>query len=106
MLYCLGTPGSGLEQRLESSAKLPQACIRMLTMPRRRTVNPVKRRRNLQDLATGLKKVVVKHIHRITRFLHESRSSAPRLIRYHHGKTGHDMQTLTTPVSGPSPTPE
>jgi hypothetical protein len=94
MLDGLGPARPWLEQRLQTSTKLAQPRIRMFTMPRRRTIDPIKCRRNLQDLAPGLEKVVLENIRRITRFLHEFRSSVARSVRLHHGKTRHDMQTF------------
>jgi hypothetical protein len=92
MLHGLGPARPRLQKGLETSTKLAQASIRMLTMPRRRAIDPIKRRRDLQNLAPGLEKVVLEYIRRITRSLHGFRSSVALSVRHYHGKTRHDMQ--------------
>ncbi len=72
MLDGLGPARPWLEQCLEASTKLAQPRVRMLPVPRGCTVNPIERRRDLQDLAPRLEKVVIENIRRIARFLHES----------------------------------
>src|SRR6516165_7764383 len=66
----------------------------MLAVARRRTVDPVQGRRDLQDLAPRLEKVLFEHCRGITRVEHESRPSALALLSRYHGKTRCDMQTV------------
>jgi hypothetical protein len=91
-----------LEKCLEASAKLVKTRVRMLSMPRGRTINSIQRRCDFQNLAPGLEKVVLENIRRITRFLHQIRSSAPSSVCHHHGKSRDDMQTFEDHRSRPA----
>ena len=64
-------PGrAGHHERFNALPKLTQPHVRMLTVSRR-DADPVQDRRDLQNLAPGLEKVVIENLHCITPFLHE-----------------------------------
>jgi hypothetical protein len=67
----LGSTGSGLKKRLDTTPELTQAHIRMLAGPCRRTLDPIQDGCDLENLATRLEKIVVENLQCVASFLHD-----------------------------------
>src|SRR5438034_10877430 len=89
----LGAPGSGLDERIEGLPELAEPRVGVLAVPRRRTVDPIEDRGDLQDLAPRLEEVVIQDLGGVARVEHDSRPSSTRWLAIHHRKTSRALQT-------------
>jgi hypothetical protein len=93
----LDPAGTRLQECLDRLAQLAQAWVGLFAVPRRRAVDSIEHRADLQNFAPCFEKIVVKDSGRVARVDHlYSFLAFSKPVSFYHGKTVGDMQTVGT----------